>query len=131
MIPLITAAKETIIAQADICFTNSQKPRKTPHYQEMPSVSGQHHQGFNPRPPLWSSATLYLEHSIASLMYFHFLQFPLISFCSWSLKCDWTNRPLPNYLRPLFQSESRCSSFHVQINFHSHENKFNLRVNEN
>ena len=27
--------------------------------------------------------------------------------------------PFPNYLRPLFQSESRCSSFHMQINFRS------------
>ena len=41
------------------------------------------------------------------------------------------NRPFPNYLRPLFQSESRCSCFHMQINFHSHGNEFNLRVNEN
>ena len=31
-------------------------------------------------------------------------------------------RPFLNYLRPLFQSESRCSSFHMQINFHSHAN---------
>ena len=27
------------------------------------------------------------------------------------------NRPFPNYLRPLFRSESWCSSFHMQINF--------------
>ena len=43
----------------------------------------------------------------------------------------WSNGPFPNYLRPPFQSESRCSSFRMQINFHSHENEFNLRVNEN
>ena len=41
-----------------------------------------------------------------------------------------TNRPFPNYLRPHFGSESWCSSFHMQINFHSYENEFNLRVNE-
>ena len=37
-----------------------------------------------------------------------------------------TNRPFPNYLWPLFQSESWCSSFHMKISFHSHanENKF-------
>ena len=36
------------------------------------------------------------------------------------------NRPFPNYLWPLFQSESWCSSFHMKISFHSHanENKF-------
>ena len=37
------------------------------------------------------------------------------------------NSSFPNYLRPLVQSESRCSSFHMQINVHSHENEFNLR----
>ena len=42
-----------------------------------------------------------------------------------------TNRLFPNYLWPRFRSESWCSSFHMQINFHSHENEFNLRVNEN
>ena len=30
------------------------------------------------------------------------------------------NRPFPNYLRPLFQSESWCSSLHMKISFHSH-----------
>ena len=40
------------------------------------------------------------------------------------------NRPFLNYLRPLLRSESWCSSFHMQINFHSHEDEFNLRVNE-
>ena len=36
------------------------------------------------------------------------------------------NRPFPNYLWPLFQSESWCSSFHMKISFHLHvnENKF-------
>ena len=45
--------------------------------------------------------------------------------------CVYLNRPFLNYLRPLFRSESWCSSFHMQINFHSHENEFNLRENEN
>ena len=36
------------------------------------------------------------------------------------------NGPFPNYLRLLIQSESWCSSFHTQINFHSHENEFEL-----
>ena len=36
-------------------------------------------------------------------------------------KCNTTaNRPFPNYLLPLFQSESWCSSFHMKISFHSH-----------
>ena len=39
-------------------------------------------------------------------------------------KVDELNRPFPNYLWPLFQSESWCSSFHMKISFH-------LRVNEN
>ena len=30
------------------------------------------------------------------------------------------NRPFPNYLGPLFQSESWCSSFHMKICFHLH-----------
>ena len=36
------------------------------------------------------------------------------------------NRPFPNYLWPLFQSEYWCSSFHMKISFHSHasENLF-------
>ena len=36
------------------------------------------------------------------------------------------SRPFPNYLWPLFQSESWCSSFHMKISFHSraNENKF-------
>ena len=36
------------------------------------------------------------------------------------------NRPFSNYLWPLFQSESWCSSFHMKISFHLHvnENKF-------
>ena len=33
------------------------------------------------------------------------------------------NRPFPNDLWPLFQSESWCSSFHVNISFHSHANE--------
>ena len=32
------------------------------------------------------------------------------------------NRPFPNYLRPRFRTESWCSSFHMQINLHSHAN---------
>ena len=31
-----------------------------------------------------------------------------------------TNSPFPNYLWPLFQSESWCSSFHMKISFHLH-----------
>ena len=30
------------------------------------------------------------------------------------------NRPFPNYLKPLPQSESWCSSFHMKMRFHSH-----------
>ena len=33
------------------------------------------------------------------------------------------NRPFPNYLWPLFQVESWCSSFHVKISFHLHVNE--------
>ena len=33
------------------------------------------------------------------------------------------NRPFLNYLWPLFQSESWCSSFHMKISFHSHANE--------
>ena len=33
------------------------------------------------------------------------------------------NRPFPNYLWPLFQSESWCSSFHMKISFHLHVNE--------
>ena len=33
------------------------------------------------------------------------------------------NRPFPNYLWPLFQSESWCSSFHMKISFDSHANE--------
>ena len=33
------------------------------------------------------------------------------------------NRPFPNYLWPLFQSESWCSSFHMKISFYSHANE--------
>ena len=34
-----------------------------------------------------------------------------------------SNRPFPNYLWPLFQSESWCSSFDMKISFHSHANE--------
>ena len=33
------------------------------------------------------------------------------------------NRPFPNYLWPLFQSESWCSFLHMKISFHSHPNE--------
>ena len=33
------------------------------------------------------------------------------------------NRPFLNYLWPLFQSESWCSSFHMKISFDSHANE--------
>ena len=33
------------------------------------------------------------------------------------------NRPFPNYLWPLFQSEAWGSSFHMIISFHSHANE--------
>jgi len=38
---------------------------------------------------------------------------------------DWGefNRPFPNYLWPLFQSGSWCSSFHMKISSHSHANE--------
>ena len=36
--------------------------------------------------------------------------------------------PFPNYLRPLFQSESWCSSFHMKISFHSRAKKTNLHL---
>ena len=32
------------------------------------------------------------------------------------------NRPFPNYLKPLLQSESWCPSFHMKMRFHSHVN---------
>ena len=35
---------------------------------------------------------------------------------------NWCNRPFPNCLWPLFQSESWCSFFLMKINFHSHAN---------
>ena len=38
-----------------------------------------------------------------------------------SVDC-YHNRPFPNYLWPLFQSESWCSSFHMKISFDSHAN---------
>ena len=38
------------------------------------------------------------------------------------LEASW-NRPFPNYLWPLFQSESWCSSFHMKISFHLHVNQ--------
>ena len=37
--------------------------------------------------------------------------------------CYVPNRPFPNYIWPLFQSESWCSSFHMKISFHSHLNE--------
>ena len=40
------------------------------------------------------------------------------------------NKSFPNYLKPLFRSESWCSYFHMHKNFHSHENEFNLQVRE-
>ena len=33
-----------------------------------------------------------------------------------------SNRPFPNYLQPLPQSESWCPSFHMKMRFHSHVN---------
>ena len=33
------------------------------------------------------------------------------------------NRPFPNYLWPLFQGESWCSSFLMKISFHTHANE--------
>ena len=38
-------------------------------------------------------------------------------------KSSKLNRPFPNYLWPLFQSESWCSSFHMKISFHLHVNE--------
>ena len=35
----------------------------------------------------------------------------------------YSNRPFPNYLWPLFQSESWCLSFHMKISFHLHVNE--------
>ena len=49
----------------------------------------------------------------------------------WRLHTGLCNRPFPNYLRPLFRSESWCSSFHMEINFHSHANETHFHVNEN
>ena len=45
----------------------------------------------------------------------------LIFFCFLFLE-DKNNRSFPNYLWPLFQSESWCSSFHMKISFHLHVN---------
>ena len=33
------------------------------------------------------------------------------------------NRPLPSFPGPLYQNEVRCSSFDVEMIFHSHANK--------
>ena len=33
------------------------------------------------------------------------------------------NRPFPSFFGPLFQSEGRCSTFDMEIIFHSHANK--------
>jgi len=47
-----------------------------------------------------------------------------------TLKASQINRPFLNYLWPLFQSESRCSSFHKKISFHLHvnENQFSYET---
>ena len=42
---------------------------------------------------------------------------------SQGLSSEDHNRPFPNYLWPLFQSESWCSSFHMKISFHLHVNQ--------
>ena len=39
------------------------------------------------------------------------------SYCGRGSQSLRGNRPFPNYLWPLFQSESWCSSFHMKINF--------------
>ena len=39
------------------------------------------------------------------------------------LRSYGVNRPFPNYLWPLFRSESWCSSFHMKISFHSNANE--------
>ena len=39
------------------------------------------------------------------------------------LKQGDDNRPFPNYLWPLFQRESWCSSVHMKISFHLHVNE--------
>ena len=41
----------------------------------------------------------------------------------------WTNRPFPSSPGPLFQNESRCSAFDMEIIFHSHANKTHLYKN--
>ena len=41
----------------------------------------------------------------------------------WNLLTSLFNGSFPNYLWPLFQSESWCSSFHMKISFHSHANE--------
>ena len=50
----------------------------------------------------------------------------LVSFYWFTKIISRDNRPFPNYLWPLFQSESWCSSFHMKISFHLHvnQNKF-------
>ena len=34
-----------------------------------------------------------------------------------------SNRPFPSFLGPLFQNESKCSAFDMEIIFHSRANK--------
>ena len=50
----------------------------------------------------------------------------LVTSASWSCSSGnlaLINRPFPNYLWPLLQGESWCSSFHMKISFHLHVNQ--------
>ena len=40
-----------------------------------------------------------------------------------SYEANQINRPFPSFPGPLFQNESRCSAFDMEIIFHSHANK--------
>ena len=48
---------------------------------------------------------------------------PRLSLSSVTVAHMHCNRPFPNCLVPLFQSESWCIAFHVNISFHSHADK--------
>ena len=75
----------------------------------------------------WSRGGIFgMSHCCFFLIYTYILlvSHPLLKRCTPGTKRkEVGNRPFPNYLWPLFQSESWCSSFHMKISFHSHANE--------
>ena len=41
----------------------------------------------------------------------------------------YSNRPFPSSLVPLFQNESKCETFHMKNEFHSHANQSHFHKN--